>query len=319
MKRILTYVALLLPMWLMGATFTPAGPKVGPSNAVNQLSGTNYFPGRTYTYGASSSTTGITNGQTGVTLSGVFSGDGTGLTGVTATATMSLNGAQGTNVTWTGATNYGSAARTNWSIMSPSGFWNTNIAGGAVNIANGGIVASGDATIGGDLLLPAASSDVVVGGGITASNNSTFVLQPGGLFKVGTNQSIGLVVNATNQVGIGKAITLPATYSLDAAAGARFGGQIVSGGNVLIGAQLTWNANGAPTIAGALGTMTIEATNKVVVNSDLGIGKSLVLSNYTGSVFPNLPAGTSNVFIWNSNKVLYGVSLTKTNLITDLR
>ena len=198
----------------------------------------------------------------------------------------------------------------------------SGLTGNLTNVA--AIAASGDATIGGDLLLPAASSDVVVGGGITASNNSTFVLQPGGLFKVGTNQSKGLVVNATNQVGIGKVPNISSSYSLDTAAGANIGGGIVSSSTIYAGnsSVYTWNVSGAPTIAGSLGSVTILGTNAVTLRTGgVLVTNTITASNLVASaggltlpVLTVAPAVSgNNAVLWISNSAAPVLWITTTN------
>lgn len=109
---------------------------------------------------------------TNTVSAGSFSGNGAGLTNLQSTNIVGLVAGSGLTNGQSGAwligqTNFGSSGLTNWSVTTSNGWFNTNVAGGSVSIADGNVTASGTVSAGSNYVSGGTTVMGVCGVGIT--------------------------------------------------------------------------------------------------------------------------------------------------------
>lgn len=104
-----------------------------------------------------------------------------------------------------GGTNYGDGAKTNWTTTGPSGFLNTNVAGGYVSAANGDLVISSNLSVGRTIIL-----NTIAGTNMGISVVSSNIMIFGSLSNnVGPGMTeTNLILDNLGNVGIGRIPTV---------------------------------------------------------------------------------------------------------------
>ncbi len=211
-------------------------------------------------------------------------------------ARVLINGGTGTNIT-----EYGSPAGTNYTRTDTNGFWNTNTAGGFVNIRQGKVTA--------------------VLGGTTNSftPNSASTPHPRAVFEVGnstSDASIGMVVRPNYSTVPGKrAVIYACTRQDEATAASQIGMQTTEGGFSQIWSAINQgDSYGAPPLqflvdglpiltARTNGTMPeVDLFGCLIVTNHIRAGTNLTMMTALAS--PTV-TGTNNGIMWASNNTLF--------------
>lgn len=241
---------------------------------------------------------GITNGQDNVNFSGTLS-----VSNITASGTITGNGSGLTNILA------------------------HQVLGDLTNVT--AIAATGNATIGGDLLLPAASSDVIAGGvgrfgsGMVVTNGMDIypsATATSTLRVFSTNSTPTITVNS-NRAGINRA---DPQYPLHVVGTIYSSADIIAGAAVYSssGGSFTWSGNGVPLISGANGTVAIRGTNEITLRTGgVLVTNTITASNFVASaggltlpVLTVAPAVSgNNAVLWVSNSASPVLWITTTN------
>ena len=170
-----------------------------------------------------------------------------------------------------------------------------------------------------------AKAGVTLSGLVTSNGSVAVVLKtnaPGTQFLVGTNATLGTPwgVCSNGLWGFGGAQPL-AGYSVNANGNLYASTLVGAGTTFAIGPNLMYqqNASASGLEFRSYNGAAWQSNFLINTNSQTTLAGPLLMSNYTATAYPALTGGTSNIFLWNSNKVLYLVSQTKTNLISDGR